>query len=381
MSQLLKLEADMFSISRQTCNFHRGFSLVELMVAMVIGLLGVIVIMQVFSLSESRKRTTTGGNDAMTEGVMSLYAIQRDIGMAGYGIGDTKVLGCNMLLRAGVTLNAMAPVTINHASITGQDANTDTLLVVYGNSNGTPQGDSITSTGNVVQTPSSFTVNDMVVNAPAVRANVCNLTLDQIANVAGGVVTLSSGSAMTNGSTLFNLGQAFKVVAYAIRGGNLTMCDYIANNCGSAANNGSTAVWVPIANNIVSMRAQYGRDTTAPMNGIVDIYDQTTPAPAAATTACDWARTSAIRMALVARSAQFEKVDTTTGSPIYATAAAPVWEGSIANNPTGSAATTINLTQNPAGSANADWRNYRYKVFQTVVPVRNISWMGVVSGC
>ena len=41
-----------------------GFSLVEIMIGMVIGMLGIIVMMQIFALSEGQKRTTTGGGDA-----------------------------------------------------------------------------------------------------------------------------------------------------------------------------------------------------------------------------------------------------------------------------------------------------------------------------
>jgi type IV pilus assembly protein PilW len=314
----------------------------------------------VFSMSEQNKRITTSGGDAMNEGVVALYALQRDIRMGGYGIADTKVLGCNLLLRTGVTLPAMAPVTINHASITGQDANTDTLLVVYGNSNGSPQGDSITAAGNVVQTPAAFAANDWVIEAPPTHGATCNLALDQVASVAGSV-TLKSAAAMSSGNTLFNLGQTLKVMAYAIRSGNLTMCDYSANDCGNAANNNTAAIWVPIANNIVSLRAQYGRDTTTPsMDGIVDVYDQTTP-----TTACGSARASAVRLVLVARSAQ---------PAASATLLAPVWDGTFLPNGTTPDAPIVL-------SGNATWQNYRYKVFQTVVPVRNVAWMGVVSGC
>ena len=71
--------------------------------------------------------------------------------------------------------------------------------------------------------------------------------------------------------------------AYAVRNQNLTVCDYVLNDCGAAANNGDPAIWVPIANNVVSLRAQYGRDTTdapppplvlARMDGTVDVWDQ-----------------------------------------------------------------------------------------------------------
>lgn len=345
----------------------KGFSLVEIMVAMVIGMFGIIVMMQVLALSEERKRTATGGSDASSEGVMALYALQRDIRVAGYGIGDTKVLGCNLLLPSGVTLNAMAPVTINHASITGQDAHTDTLLVVYGKGNGTPQGDVVSSTGSVVQTPSAFTANDFVIEAPTIspHAAVCNLTLSQVTSVLGSVVSLNTGG-MTKGDTLFNLGQTLKIAGYAIRGGNLTLCDYTANDCSSAGN------WVPIANNIVSLRAQYGRHTSGTLPFIVDVYDQTTPAAAAATTACNWTRISAVRLVLVARSAQYEKTNVTSELPVDVAAGAappPAWDGTNVDNPVGSAASPIDL------SGYANWRQYRYKVFQTVVPIRNISWM------
>jgi type IV pilus assembly protein PilW len=347
-----------------TRSHARGFSLIELMVAMAIGLFGVIVMMQVYVSSESSKRNTTSGADAMNEGIMAVYALQRDVRMGGFGIADARLMGCDVLLRTGVTLNAMAPVTINHASIPAGDANTDTLLVVYATTSTTTQGDEVIA-ATEVQTPSMFAVNDWVIQAPDKAANsACSntLVLDQVATVTAtpSTLTLTSGTPLVVDNTLFNLGPGLlppKIIAYAIRGGNLTQCDYNTQNCGAAGSAGDATVWVPVASNIVSLRAQYGRDTSAAgsMLGVADTYDQTMPTPAIA---CSWARVPAVRLALVARSAQ---------AAAAATAAAPVWEGS-ATNP-------INLTCNTA------WQNYRYKVFQTVIPVRNITWMGVVAGC
>ena len=57
------------------------------------------------------------------------------------------------------------------------------------------------------------------------------------------------------------------------------------------------------------------------------------------------------------------------------TTAAPTWAATNAGSPVGSASTPILLT------ANANWQNYRYKVFQTIVPIRNIAWLGVQAGC
>ena len=351
-----------------------GFTLVEIMVALVIGMLGVIVMMQLFSLSEGQKRATTGSSDAQSSGAIALFGLQRDVRPAGYGISDIKLLGCNLALplvaasapslgRVASTLNNLAPVTINHASIPAGDDDSDTLLFVFGGGNGSPQGDGITSQpANIqyaVQTANSFSVNDGVVAAPQTRASPCALSLDRATAVVSPNVTVAAGVASMANGTLFNLGQRLSIRAYAVRGGNLTVCDFMANNCfdNSAGVVGNPVVWVPVANNIVSLRAEYGSDTTAPMDGVVDVYNQTTP-----TTACGWAKTPAIRVALVARSGQFEKDEVTS--------AAPTWAGTAS-------ATSVPIDL----SANASWKNYRYKVFETTIPIRNVAWMGVITGC
>lgn len=353
--------------------YSAGFGLVEIMVAMLIGMFGVLIMMQVLTVSEEQKRVTTGGNDAMNEGVLALYAIQTDVRMSGYGITDPKILGCALTLRAGVTLPSLSPVTINSANITGADANTDTLLAFYSNSYGTPQGDVVIGAGNTMQTPSAFVINDWVVVGPATRPAPCTLTLDRVSNVAGATVALLSGAVANAGDTIFNLGQSYRAIGYAVRNGNLTTCDYTntAVNCATAAS------WTSISNNIVSLRAQYGRDTAAAaMDGIVDVYDQATPNPLVTpNTLCGWSRIPAVRMALVSRSAQIGAIDKSTGLTEVLTSVAPQWDGSVAGNPSGSTAAPINL------SGDAAWQNYRYKVFQTVVPIRNMSWMGVVTGC
>ena len=53
----------MARVTRPHHSRHSGFGLVEIMVALVIGMLAAIVMMQVFALSEERKRTTTNGAD------------------------------------------------------------------------------------------------------------------------------------------------------------------------------------------------------------------------------------------------------------------------------------------------------------------------------
>ena len=374
-----------------------GFSLIEIMVALAIGMLGVLVMLQMFALSEERNRTASSGGDAQSNGILTFDRLQSDIVRAGYGMNSVGLFNCKATwqVASGSYLgNAirLAPVTINPVGATGAaiipvgDPNTDTLLVMYGNADGEPEGNKAETAASptyTVQMPSSFTVGDRVIAVPAACA--ADLIVDRISAVGTTSVTVAAGA---TGTSLFNLGRGPNglpsasgpngptVLAYAIRSGNLTVCDYVKNDCSIAANTGNASVWEQLASNVASLRAQYGRDTTATMDGVVDVYDQSTPA-----TACGWARVSAIRLALVTRSAQFEKTGGTSTAPIYVTTAAPTWAGSTIDNPTGSSVAAIDLTKKPDGTSNPDWKNYRYKLFQTVMPIRNVAWMGVPTGC
>jgi prepilin-type N-terminal cleavage/methylation domain-containing protein len=250
----------------------RGFTLVEVMVAMVIGMIGIIIMMQVFASAEGQKRTTTGTGDAQSNGAMAIYTLQRDIREAGYGFNAMNALGCPLALPAPAsrTLTQLAPVIINPLTAAGVpevpagDDNTDTLLVAYGNGEGSPEGDVITAIPSAtvigVQTAASFSVGSQVIAAPSGPTAGCSLTLARVVSIAAPNLTTEVASGAIDGGTLFNLGTIPRIRAYAVRGGNLTFCDYI-NELGNTVDCSLAANYVAIANNIVSLRAQYGRDT------------------------------------------------------------------------------------------------------------------------
>lgn len=358
---------------------ERGFSLVEIMVGMVIGLIGIIVMMQVFSISEERKRTTTSGADAMSGGAIALYQLQRDLREAGFGFTTQSLLQLNagnvpqVTLPSGATI-PLAPAIINSPLVPAGDPNTDTLLMIIGNTNGQPEGHLVQAqSGNVftVSMPTSFSVNDFVIAAPGTYSAA--LPLRQVTVVTADSTNNLTLSGTGSASALFNLGSNPRFIAYAIRNQTLTSCDFRVNNCalnpgelgitpGEAA--ARTAFWVPVASNIASLRAQYVR---AVATG-TPTYDKTTPSAACGATG--WIATSALRVALTARSSQYEThIDNATGQrvcdPVSSAAglaaAAPDWPT------TGTAA--IDLT------SVSDWQCYRYKVFQTIIPLRNIAWM------
>lgn len=345
----------------------RGFSLIELMVGIVIGMIAVIVIAQVFRLNEGFRRTTTGLDDANNNGAVALVGLQHEVRQAGFGLSAFVLSGCNLTAQpAGAwPVNGLSPVTINHPDVPEGDPNTDTLLVMYGNSNSSPEGDRVVSQPATAQyavaAQASFRAGDQVIALPNPTPATCNLRLEVSAPVAAtNNVAVTVGLAgMTNG-TLFNLGPQPRFLAYAVRNGSLTQCDFALNDCRAGVDD--ETIWTPIANNIVSLRAEYGRDTTAPnMDAIVDVFDQNAPADA-----CQRARISAVRLVLVARSGQFEQVPPDVGMPRWA----------------GSAETADHLVAVPIDlSDNADWQRFRYRSFETTIPLRNMAWQGVQTGC
>lgn len=350
---------------------QRGFSLIEVLIGMVIAMVGIVIMMEVLMTSEQRTRTTGSGNDALSSGAVMLHLLKRDLTQAGYGINALRLLGCTLVLPNGAAI-PLAPVVLNPALVPAGDPNTDRLLVFYGNYPGQPEGNPVftaTGTAYTMQAPSSFNVGDYVVATP--DACGANLRLTRVTAVTA--LDISVGVAQASPTIVYNMGQQPRVVAYAVRNGALTSCDFIAADCRNLG-----AHWVAVAGDIVSLRAQYGRDTTATMDAVVDQWTQTAPVGA-----CQWARSSALRLAVVARSNQMEtRIDAGTGQRVRdaVTGAAPAWAGTdvTADNPV---AAPIDLSLNPDTTANADWQAYRYRTLETVVPTRNVVWMGVPTGC
>lgn len=83
---------------------QRGFTIVELMVGIVIALIASIVIFQVFAVSESYKRSTTGGSDALQSGGLSAYTLSRLIAAGGAGFASMPdAVGCPLGVFRGNT--------------------------------------------------------------------------------------------------------------------------------------------------------------------------------------------------------------------------------------------------------------------------------------
>ena len=111
-----------------------GMSLVELMVASVIALLGVVVIFQVFATNEAVRRSATSGSDEQISGLIALSLLEREIKTAGYGINDNDVLGCAMRVYDNQRTPNLQPVYPLAPVFILPNAGTtpDVIRVIYG---------------------------------------------------------------------------------------------------------------------------------------------------------------------------------------------------------------------------------------------------------
>ena len=351
-------------------------TLVELMVGMAIGLLTVLAVMQVLSVAEGMRRNTTSGANAQINGALAMDALLTDIRQAGYGLADNPTaMGCLVKRPAGNDLS-LVPVMI----VDGANGDPDQLLIFSSGKQGAsvpvlvagdhPQA----GTSFAVQSSVSVDVNDLMVAVPSTWDNVatyCSLfavtatglaTVDHVAGAhfpAGGYKGIAS---KTVNSYLLNFGTAPRYRSYAITSdaGNsdrtLQVRDF------SAATATALTAATDAYPEIVNLQALYGKDTNN--DGVVDTYDATAPA-----TAAGWQQVLAIRVALVARSNQFERDEVTDSEPEWNLGSVATVTGS-ANcvSVNGSKCLTLKI------SDLADWKHYRYKVFNTVIPLRNVLW-------
>lgn len=363
----------------QHINRSAGFSLVEIMVGMVIALLSMIIVLQVFTMFEGQKRTTTSGADAQTNGSVAIYTVERDVRMAGYGFSMPEALGCTINRSFnGTTLTALslAPVTITQG-VGGLPDN----IRVLSSSKGSWSIPARVTTDHpptaanfFLNTTLGMAVGDLLIAYEPGK----DCTLLQITGIPSGNIQIHHQntspwdppggqnifppSGYSAGAMLFNLGSLIDHVYSLDANSNLIFSDY-----NSTTNTSATQSLLP---DIVNLQAQYGFDTRAGTQTDAQVQtwsDTMIDADGNGTVGNggDVSRIYAVRIAVVARSALKEKGDTSGVCNITTTTSVnkPTWSGG-----------TIDVSNNPDGSANADWQCYRYKTFETVIPLRNLIW-------
>lgn len=372
---------------------QRGFGLVEIVVAMALGLISTIIIFQVFAGFEGRQRTTVSHVDATESGMMALLAIERDarqggLGLVGFGRGSDRQIVCRSIsafVGGALQTTAVMPVRL----IEGTTASGDTIEVTYGTSpfSATPARlvvDAVSSDPAVDLVVSNsangqmFAVGDtLLVSEPGQPTKPCAqlkvtgqavdlagiriqhaasdpMNPDATNNIFPVSPTIGYRTSPTNPSLVINVGRLMRV-QYAVSGRSLEALD-LASGAREA-----------LADSIVAVQAQYGITATALSQDITAWVNPSgawaTPSPG------DVARIKAIRIAVVARSTNPERddvTDATCTTPGGTVSAGPcAWiDDSVA-----SPAPAIDLS-----GLGADWRRFRYRVYETVVPLRNVIW-------
>ena len=342
---------------------HRGIGLIEVMIGIVIAMLLVLVIYQIYEISESQKRTITSGSDAQQNASYGVFVLGRDISMAGNGIASAAAgLDTCALLRP-------IPVLID-AGAGPNDP--DTVTVLYGGSSSLStrvpfRGSATTADAYVVPGPIGFSPNDVIAAVQAPPGTRCTVSTvnaaagSVVVNPANGEATLQHtpvaalagndlGANYVAGDSLVNLGQAAAIgrIAYTVDTiGHVLRTQNLLPTAGPVN---------PVINDVVNLKAQYGLDTDN--DGAIDAWQDATagvwtsanlPTQPLATLR----QIRAVRIAIVTRSAQYEK-DPVTTAPLA------MFDGAGA------------VSMPIAG----DDQHYRYKVLETIVPLRNALWNG-----
>ncbi|WP_036167446.1 PilW family protein [Massilia sp. 9096] len=377
---------------------RRGFSLVELLVSIVIGLIALLFAVRLMSGSEQAQRAEVGGSDAMQNGMVALFSMSRDAGQAGFGLNDPILTGCDTVLSAGAgytlatalrgsaTVHPLAPVIIES---NGQDP--DRISFYAGSSMGgtgsvrTVDTYAGATSLSIDRVPFGFGKGDVIVVAPEQSGGQCALA--QL-SVDPNLLPTKSVQFDTGADYPFNSGQlGIAAPAGATRVFDLGPSSSLGFHTWSVDTGvlklsatdvpGSGQTPASVADNIVSIKAQYGFDTRAgaaftPASGMSVTQWSSSMISAdgdsVVGTAGDYARIAAVRIAVVARSKAPEIAG--SGGVCTATTALPVVFASASGN-----AAAIPVTVNVAVAGNSvDWRCYRYRVFETIVPLRNFGW-------
>lgn len=390
-----------------------GFSLVELMVSVVIGLLAVLFATRMMTDAERNKQAALGGSDSMQNGMVAMFSISSDAEHAGFGLNDPLIAGCDTELedtggyelaqatRGAAVVRPLAAAIIEPGAVGADGAAPDQLSLYAGSSlSGTGTlgvtTDYIGGTRiDVDRVPYGFSQGDVLLVAPGQPGGRCSLAQlssdpDQLAPppaqqfvmIANAGYRFNSGALgaqyVGGASRIFNLGPAANLAlrTWSVDGGYLRLR---ATDLAGAGEDSQA-----VADNIVSLKAQYGFDTRTgdlftPEDGMrIGAWSSAmidADGDGVVGGAGDYQHVAALRIAVVARAKNPERPNATSGACTATTVRPTVFASADAQ---GVAAVPVQVNVAVANDP-VSWRCYRYRVFETIVPLRNAGWRPTAS--
>jgi type IV pilus assembly protein PilW len=277
-----------------------GFSLIELLVSMVIGLVVTLAITSVLIRSEGSKRSTTSVNDINQTGAYAAYVLDRAIRSAGSGFSQnwSATYGCQLNASAGGTqvLPPSIPASSAFKNVGGGAMPARLAPVVIGKGLALNTGGDVLmvmgGTAGAAEVPLAVTplssTNWQVPNTLTYR--VGNVVLLADTSVPSGCMLQQLGSLDATASTVQLAGTYFSATGANVNLASFTGTTVMAQLGSDATNppqlemfgvgannalfsynllqaNGSEQA---IADGVVEMRALYGVDTTVPPDGKLD---------------------------------------------------------------------------------------------------------------
>lgn len=406
---------------------NKGFSLVELMVGLTLGLIVTFVITGVWGVFEKQKSTTTSGATAQETGLIAITQIEQEVRNAGAGFNNNAAFECNTIYsyfknESNVvtvpapsipTSGGLAPVVITNGS---GATDSDAIKVLRSSeflgalpatiTDGMPQPSSELN----VSFTKGFAEGQLILisqaapeagsGAGACTSNCC--TVMQVTQVQDSALKIqhnpgSSGVTYnpaanyyntspgdtwpkyTTGANILNLGSLINSDIFIYSKSDSSCSNEAtlsASECNLADTSfnlvikrniipGSGASTSVLASNIVNMQAQYGIANSGQQN-VVNWVEPT--GTWAVLDSGKMKRIKAIRLALIARSAKPEAENVTgTCTNNAGTNYGPCAWGDTSTDK----APLIDLRNT------TDWQKYRYRVYQIIIPLRNVIWAGV----
>ncbi len=361
-----------------------GLSLVELLIGILIGLVATLAISNLFGEFEARKRVIASGADAQSSGLLALYYVQRDAQNAGFSLptynsNDPSPLLCPIntsINQQGVLLN-LSPILINDGGTAS-----DIVRIRYGNS--ASGGASVRATG-LMSAPTldnrllGCHENDVVLFHQTAAVARCSLARIQRLNADRTINTLIELNTAPTTSPVTDLNGADRVRFSCL--GDWNEYAYSVNAQQELTRTGGTpesatfpdSTAVPVVSDVVALQAQYGVANTidptvtsatgAAYLNRVDAWTDAVGTFGPTMNLVDRNRIRAIRIAVVARDGALQKkeVSQACNGAITGLSKVCVWSSDAA--PIDVDLSHIN-----------NWQRYRYRVFEAVIPLRNVIW-------
>lgn len=379
----------------------RGLTLVELLVAIAIGLVLTLAVTGIVVVSESHRRSMTAVNDANQSGAYAASLLDLAVRSAGSGFAqaaDQGAFGCQLGAASALPATAFPP-PFKNSFLTGKtaslrlapvliaknqsDAGSDVLVVMSGNGSAGDVPRRVTSAGDAntlkLDASTGFNANDLVLVS---RAGTPDCLVEPVASVGTGSLTLSgtrylaSGPSTAMGSFATDLSTYVTNLGSSAAGNPPFQLFGVGNDNTLFAydllGSGTGAVSQALANDVMELHALYGLDSDG--DGILDSWaspDATgNPAETAApgydidtvmATPAKMKRIVAVRLALVLRDTSYEKDMVAPTTLSYFT--------DLKNSAGTSLAQSTTLA--PNATSDVDARHYRYRVVETTIPLRN----------